>query len=284
MKKLNIILGSAFALLALASCDRKADYYTVDFVSFPESAIEVQEDTTQFLIPIYAKSQTGSAVSTNVTFSVVDGTAKNGVDFTVEPANGVLNVNGEDASIVVKVVNKSGEYTGNQKFTIVLEDADNGYTLGAARTVSVTIKDLDHPLADVLGTYKLSCEDYANGPLSFYTSITPDENDVSVVWIDHIIPMGVAHSFDAGVYGIVSGDEGARVITVPLGQEFRGDPGILITWSQNPDGRFSLGDSGNAVLTQGADGVYTIDISLGYYDGSIYGYGLQKPGATLTKN
>ena len=146
----KMILGAGLAC-SLAACNQKAEFTTDSFVAFDATSLSVDENVGTLEIPVYAYTKDGDhtfprgeSANTTVTFEVVDGTAKNGVDFTVEPANGVLTFDGSSAgAIKVNVVNHEGVYTGNLDFSVRITGASDGYTLGGAREASVRINDLD---------------------------------------------------------------------------------------------------------------------------------------------
>jgi hypothetical protein len=79
-------------------------------------------------------------------------------------------------------------------------------------TCTVTIQDLDHPLALILGTYKVVATTYFDGDKEWEMEILKDEDDISVVWFKNICGEGTG----AGIYGVVNDEK--TEIALPLGQ------------------------------------------------------------------
>jgi hypothetical protein len=85
-------------------------------------------------------------------------------------------------------------------------------SLGAAKSIRVTIADLDHPLAALLGTWEASGESVFDGPWEWDITISKDENDVSKVWFSNFIAFGSS----LRIFGIVNAD--ISEIKVPVHQ------------------------------------------------------------------
>ncbi len=243
MKKLSKILLGAGIVASLAACDRKAEFTTSSFVAFNASSAEVAEDAGSLQIPVYAYAKNGDyafprseSASTSVTFEIVDGTAVNGTDFTVEPANGVLTFSGSsEGSITVKPVDHDGERTGDLSFTIRLTGASDGFTLSGARELTVNIKDQDHPLSSILGTWNVSGS-CVGTPMSWTATFSMDETDESIVWVDGMVPFVVNYAGYTSVYGVVSED--LSTITFQAPQETsllyaEGDPFMFAEYMGN---------------------------------------------------
>lgn len=217
MNRYAKIMMGAGLLISLAACNGIVDYQTESFVVFTGSSAEVEETSGSLELPVYAYAKNGELsfprtedVTTTVTFETVDGTAKKDVDYTVEPANGVLTFDGtSEGSIKINIINRPGERTGDLSFTIRLVSASDGFTLGGTREITVVIKDMDHPLASVLGTYTAS----SNGT-SWTMVFSPDESDETLIWIDGAVPM--VYGEGNITYGIVSNEN--TVITIPSPQ------------------------------------------------------------------
>ena len=297
MKKLSKILLGAGIVASLAACDRKAEFTTSSFVAFNASSAEVAEDAGSLQIPVYAYAKNGDyafprseSASTSVTFEVVDGTAVNGTDFTVEPANGVLTFNGSsEGSITVTPVNHAGVRTGDLSFTIRLTGASDGYTLGGSRETTVTIRDLDHPLASILGSYTATGTDQMLGQGSWTVTLSADESDESIVWVTGVNPL--AASNNVSVPGTVTtADDGSFTITMPYGYDtgVQANAGTLVFCSCDYSGGYFVDEEGQAVLTQTSTSpvtFYTED-SFGLYDRTyVYNGGFVLPGGvTWVKN
>ncbi len=280
MNKCFKIFAGIAAVMALASCNKEVEYQTSSFVTFESTGYTVQENAGTVKIPLHAYAENvdlsfpREGANTSVTFQVIDNTAKNGVNFTVEPANGVLDINGTtDSAITLNITNLVGEFTGDLTFTIAITGASNDYTIGGLNTVNVTIKDIDHPLADVLGNYTVTQEDFAQGPVSYTMQIVADDKDLSVVWIYPICPLASQVGFQ--VYGTVSEDH--KTITIPCGQELDG----LIFGEYTFDNGHYFDDGGEIVMTSTTPGVFTTEQGIGIVEGnSLYGGGVIIQGTT----
>jgi hypothetical protein len=216
MKKIYTLSLAAIALLmSLSSCNRK-DVFVGDFcfVTFDNStAYAVREDTPSIELPVRVIKNTQKKAF-SVTVAGIDGTAKNGINYRiVEPENGVLNFTGEDLvkNIVVEPIKVDGYVEpGFVNFSIRLETATNGVALGGLDEATITLNDADHPLASIIGAYAATG---ANGA-AWTLNLSTDEKDVTLVWIDAIMPYWVGKSYP--IKGIVSDD--LKTITIPNAQ------------------------------------------------------------------
>lgn len=227
MKKIVSIIASVAALFSLASCDNKADFSTSPFVRLNGTSFVFNEDAGKVEIPIYAFPDDSlgfprGTVSTDVTFEIIEGSAKNGVNFSVEQANGVVSIkDAKSGSIVLDITDLSGEFTGDLDFKVRLTSASNGLTLGGAYEASVLIKDLDHPLGAILGSYTADYVSYFDGTQYNHTlTIEPDPSDMTKVWINNLDPFFYSNGYKAPssnrFYANVSAD--LSTMTVPMGQ------------------------------------------------------------------
>jgi len=142
MKRISLILAGAMTLAALASCDHKAEFNKVPFVRFNNSGtVSVKEDAGSVTIPVSSFSNDGGTGS--ATFTVA-GTAVEGVNYTIEPANGVLNFNGnETQNITVKVIDIPGVFTGNFTLQLTLSSTSGDLSLGSNVSKVINIVDND---------------------------------------------------------------------------------------------------------------------------------------------
>lgn len=155
--KRNIILfvAAAFALLSAASCGRKVEYQFESYATMYSTAYTVAETIGEFQVPVLIQNPTGAEVQVSV--KVTEGTAEEGVDYEViSPASGLLTFSGETDSlaVVVKINAFEGEFTGAKTFTVSIASATEGLPVGIFTQSTVTIDDLDHPLAAFIGQWK----------------------------------------------------------------------------------------------------------------------------------
>lgn len=143
MKRVINILVTTLCAAVLFSCTHEYSFKTNSYVAFGETSFAVKEDVGTVYIPVSAYNS--ESASGSVFFKVIDGTAVQGTDFTVEPANGVLDFNGNSTeNIVISVIEHPGVLTGSLKFTIELSAVAGGITdLGGVYSATVEIKDND---------------------------------------------------------------------------------------------------------------------------------------------
>lgn len=291
MKNTFKILAGAAMLAAFASCELN-DFPAFDdadsFVALDKSSVLVDETAGTVTIPVTIASI--DPVKTAVTYEVVDGTAKAGENYRMQDESCVLSFDGtaRTMEIVIDIVDLSGTYTGDLSFTINLLSGGKTLNLGANSSCTVKISDLDHPLADILGTYGSTGFNYFDGvEEAWTTTLYKDDNDVKVVWIDGIISAlaGTYPSADYRVYGNVSEDK--ETISIPLGQALKStvNGNAVSLWGFNGS---SVNNSGTLEFTL-ENGVWVLkDIGLGIgyetEDGRVSLYGLYNPNTiTWTK-
>lgn len=288
MKYLANILIAGAAIFALASCSHVAPYTGEDFVAFYKGSYTVNESVGSFKIPVKAYPQSGNA-NTSVSFKVVEGTAKAGTNFTVEPASGVLTFAGDSTQYVtVNVVDQDGIFTGDLAFSLEIASTTNDYTFPNFNTVKVTIKDEDHPLLDMFGTYTMKAVSNSSSGYGYYSwemNIGAYDGDVTRIWLDVIAPFFSSDFYgsyapEAAMYGVVSEDR--STITIPYPQAMVSTAAnafgvnenfVLYKFDgHNLDASF-LTAPDNIVFTLQADGSYQTLDSYGFATPSYVGEG-----------
>lgn len=219
MKKIFYIFSIVVLGSLVASCNLNPMPTFDDndaFAAFPSSAMKVAENAGTLNIPVHVASFSG--VNTTVTYEFVNGSAKQGVDFEDASGTGSISFSGSESTknIVVKIIEHPGVFTGDMNFTVKFKSAGDT-KIGASNTCTVTINDLDHPLASILGEYTAKGTSYFNGPDEWIMTIKKDASDVTKVWIDNIFGSASWAGDDTMFYGIV--DDDVTNIAVPLGQE-----------------------------------------------------------------
>lgn len=271
----NIIAVFAIASV-FAACSRKIEYQTVPYVSVDHTSYTVEENVGEISIPVNVYNTNGQEVT--VAVKTLDNTAVIGTDYEiVSPASGILTFSGDKTTEVVKVAVKSheGVYTGNMRFGIQINCTTEGVVNGGYTQSVVTIKDLDHPLSSILGAYTVT----AAGPgieAPFTMTLTPDEEDVTVVWADVVCPFVIDYpSYNWDVYGVVSDDK--TTITFPYLQEL--EAGYFVGTNSS----YSIIEKGEVVFELQEDGTWTTDDPYMIYAGALY-YGSIVMNASMTKN
>lgn len=228
MKRLILYISTFVAAGALmASCDvNKPDIFddANAFVAFDKATITVDEDYSAdgsvLKVPVTLASVAG--IEENVSFRVVEGTAKAGVNYELLTTSGVLSFNAENRTQYIEFdILEDGKFTGDLKFTIEFVNT-NSVKQGAENTCVVTIGDIDHPLAAMLGTYEFtgriagqSLEDFTE--TTWEVTVSRDENDVNRVWLKGL--HGPEDDFTPYLNFYATVDDGMTTITIPYGQE-----------------------------------------------------------------
>jgi len=218
MKKFALICLSALSLAAVScNVNELPGFDESDaFVAFAKSSYTIAENGGTLSIPVHASSISAPAAAISV--KVNDGSAKQGVDFKLADATGVINIpaGSYDATLNVEIIPNPGVFTGDKTFTIELVSAE-GFTMGKENTVKVTIADTDHPLSAILGAYNCSiAADYYGDSYEYSITVEKDSEDVSVVWITGLDPYWAMYGYKASIYGNV--DEDMTKITIPMDQ------------------------------------------------------------------
>lgn len=273
---LTLVCGSA----VLASCSNLNETPSFSksesYVSFAKAKASVDENGGSITIPVNMASI--SPIATSVSYVITPGTAAETENYSDTNESAVLTFDGtsRSAEIVVNIVDHSGEYTGDLDFTIELLSA-TGMKIGAENTCTVTIGDLDHPLAAILGSYDASAVSYWDGAVSWTMTLYKDAKDVNVVWIDGVTNefLGEANRFYANV--VRNDDDEIVAITAPSGQ-YVYYPGMttywcrLVGWAADAGNNFAP----NAALTwlyDSATGTFAMDPSASISSLGIVIYG-----------
>lgn len=271
MKKIYLVLAAALAFSAI-SCDRTNPYHgESSFVTFScENTYSLREDAGSFVLPIRVIGEHGNF---SVTVSGEDGTAKNNTHYTIlEPASGVLGFETQDTVKYVRIGVKHIEgyvEPGSVDFKVNIDNATAGIERGSRRTVAVTITDADHPLSDIIGSWKVKAYDAQSNSsyseVNYIMNLKAYDGDVTRVWCDGINSFaqtmkGYGYKIN-DVYGIVSEDH--STISFPCGQE-GGDlgasnGGIVKLTSGYINNGYYVKDIDAIVFTRQDDGSYRCD-------------------------
>jgi len=248
-KILSILMIGVLAVFA--SCDKLNELPEFNnanaFVAFEKAEMSIDEDGGQLRIPVTLASLEGK--SATITYEVVSGTAKLNVNYTLTDPTATLNFDAENRTqyIVINIVNVANKFDGDLKFDVRLSDE------GAVRPnnewiCKVTINDLDHPLAAILGKWNMSATSYFNGAETSAVEFTKDAKDVTVVWISNFVKGGTSEL----IYGTVNTD--ITKIKIPVNQ-------IIAKSTSYPLIRLEgwYGPDGETVIPAG--GYITIDIA-----------------------
>ncbi len=159
MKKnvLNIFAVAA-AAAALVSCN-EAKFQTAQFVSFDGSKYAFSETDGTVAIPV----DVFGVDECTVAFTITDGTAKQGTDFTIvdkdgQPNNtGLVNVSSDkekNDSIWVKLEHDTRLTKAGKSFVITLDHvATDGVVVGGTTQCSVSISDAEYAVSAYFGSF-----------------------------------------------------------------------------------------------------------------------------------
>ena len=248
------------------------------FASFPTATFGVNENVGQLVIPVSIASI--KPVKTVVSYEIVDGTAKAGVNFKDTNPDAVLSFDGEtrEQNIVIDILELPGEYTGDLGFSIKLTSA-TGLKISAENNCGITMFDLDHPLAAILGTYTGTAVD-VGGDVVWELTLAKDLKDVNVLWCDGICPLHASNKSSLSpVYAnVTKGEDGSFTLSFPCGQEvgeYNGN-GMLELAECYIDGGYMVSFSSSLIFTQTATG-FESEYGMGlvndylYYNGFLLG-------------
>ena len=269
MNKTVKIFAGAAVLASFAACSQKIDFETFDYARLEATSYTFNEDAGTVTIPVYANK----GASGTVNFEIIETSAKVGTDFTVEPANGTLNISGGSGAITVNIINHAGVLTGDVVFSINLTGASNGLTIGGIYQTTVKIKDTDHPLTELFGEYTFSGVTYSDGYVlpSWTMTLSPVDGNLEQVSIDHITYFSIGYGSYTGampVIGTVSSDK--KTITVKVPQVTTGSAGswglsenFVLYAHSGTDGEYDTGD-GAITFTLQDDGTWVTADSYGF--------------------
>lgn len=283
-----LIIG---VLAILASCDdlnEVPEFSDSDaFVAFDNALVGVNEDGLTLNVPVTLASISG--MSQSITYTIIDGTAKEGVNFTLEDASQTLTFDAENRTqyIVINIVNDPGVFTGDLSFQIQLSE-DGAIKPSAQNMCDVVIRDLDHPLAAYLGEWTASGNSAYNGDVQWTVTIDKDPEDVTVLWVSEIIYGFVKYGYtypsrDTRFYAVVNED---GEMQFPIGQTCAYQ--YQDTYPISLEGLTSEGDivdSGKITVTLSEDQKVLSFDELGVFvNDETGGWDAIFPGMTWTKN
>lgn len=268
---LAIMAAAAFAV----ACDpnKTPEFNDEDaFASFDKASFAFNETAGTISIPVTVASI--NPLKTSVTYEVdtEKSTAVVGEDFSFADNTGVLAFSGSERTktIDIKLEDKSGIYTGDKSIVIKLKSAV-GVNVGAENSCRISILDLDHPLADILGDYTVTCTDYYNGAVSYTMTLSKDPDDITIVWCNALAPVCLTATEADGpmdCWGKVSEDH--STITFEIGQKPGADFGygsmVLCEWYLQGGGLYVNYSGDPIVLTKTADGTFTTDFDTAFVD------------------
>ena len=286
MKLFKLTYGlMAAAVLSLVSCNinELPTFNDADaFVAFSSNTVTAEEGGDAVKIPVLLTSLSG--ISASVEIQVIDSTAVEGKDFTIENKTLTFTKENPEQEIVVNIANDD-EYTGSRAFTIILKES--GVKLGAAKKCIVSIADDEHPLLFLFNTYTAHYADYWGDEYDVVGTITRDANDDTKVWFnDFFTPwLTLSNGFHTSFYGVVNAEK--TEILIPAGQATGVSSGgvpIVLYVGETAEMSGELYDSGKNLVVQIVDEGASLVVvnAYGASNGSSW-YDLTAGGVKFTK-
>ena len=255
MKNIKSIYALAVGCLLLSSCDlnNAPEFNDADaFVALTNKTMSVGEADGTLKIPVLLTSLSG--IETTVDFEVTDGTAKSGIHYTLANTSKTLTFTKDEPTqyIVLNIIDND-VFGGDVKLSVAISNP-KGVNLGASKTCGVTISDDEHPLAFILGSFSASgASGFDGSPLSWTLTIEKDDDDVSKVWIDNLVPGGSGLK----VYGKVNDEK--TEIQIPVGQDIDDSyPKVALEGFLDEEGEEPIPTGGNITGVINANGTITI--------------------------
>lgn len=229
MKKIIIYFAALIiGFSAITSCeDTNEDIIfgnSDKFIAFENASVDVKEEGSMIGIPVYiAGNQSGDGATVNFAFDTtgIENPAIEGVDFTLINDNLSLswdNYYGYDTIFVEPIDNDV--YDKDKFVNIILSNPSNNYNLGALSSVSLKIADNEHPLALVIGDYRI---DYVSGftgggvgSVNISTFPNPDD-ETQIYWTIPAMFPGWGFTEEDVIYANIDLD--AMTISIAAGQD-----------------------------------------------------------------
>lgn len=236
------IIAALALVAATASCSRKIDFPADKFVTLDHYAYSVDETAQEVVIPVHIYHQDNNDVQ--VAVKLIADSAVEGTDYEIiSPESGVLSFTDGNDSLAIKIAIKPhvGTYTGTKKFGVQVTSTTEGVMHGEASAATVTIKDLDHPLASILGDYVATgVSASAGGQAQWLVSFSANEESVSKINVTNL------SWWDETLVGTVS--DNLDVITIPFGQMYVASGYETLFCGYAAGGFYN--PSGNLILTK----------------------------------
>lgn len=272
----NIV--KAFAVLAgisaLAACNKYAEYNWTPFVSldFRSATVAESDPATAWTLPVHLYNHDGACT---VTYTVEAVSAKEGVDYTLADASGVLSfpAGTDTQNIVINISGQPGVYTGATKFVVTLQSASDDVVLGDTKSCTVTISDKDIKVdwAYLTGVWK--AQDYDDGQADGgqykvrFDKVDDETIALTNLWGGGETIFGTIEFAASGSSAKIAFDA-AQVVIDATSDGF----GEMILIGQNASGKWAIAP---AIATISADGFvlgpWNLLITAGEYEGYLYG-------------
>ncbi len=280
MKNTNIILA-ALALLLTVSCSRKVEFQHETFVTFDDVTFSVNEGVGTVSIPVSLYNPNGQEVQVTVTSLDGEGEkgALEGTDYDIiSPASGILTFAGGENTLYIEVDLKHNKaLTGTKTFSVQINSATDGISVGGFNVATVKILDDEHPLASMIGEWSgtLSGATGTNYETTFNIDAVDDDDTFTQLKLDS----GIDPMFGKGSKVMYSALASGNTISVQSkqlnGYENYYLQGLTVDsyladyfyFAMNPDGTLSLATP-YAVMAPGIDNGYDAPMEI-YFAGTF---------------
>lgn len=292
MKRYIILLAAAaLALFLSASCNRKYEYEPATYASLYLTSFAVDETVGEVKVPVIISNKSKSDVQIAVTLK--PGTALSNTDYElISPANGILTFSGDTDSLAAVIGIKAfeGVFTGGKAFTLEISSLTDGVSVGNFSTAKLSIKDLDHPLNFLMGSWTGILSDIFSDsqiPVELTVSEDPDDPTYKNLVVEGLDPRN--GSYSEAIIGTYNSDANELVfaakqqlVSPPEGNA----PGLLMGW----DAAFTMcgkdlvmvyDETDNTLTTQNIYGGWVEGTGLTPKDAGFYS--LYESGAVFTK-
>lgn len=225
---IKYIILFAVGLLGFTACDMNDPIVFTQqdaFVGFTAKSIAIEETDNVLEIPVMVVAVEGSpAITVEFDFTVegLDNPAIEGVDFELLNESKMLsypNGWGYD-TIRVRTIDNS-EFTGTKQVNVIMYGNSQEYVSGANDVLTINVKDDDHPLGWMLGSYTASGNLWRDsGPATWDMIIDSDPTNINQVIIQGLVAAG-SYGMPLGPDYIVTGvvDMATMTMTIKTGQE-----------------------------------------------------------------
>lgn len=244
MRKIIISILALSVLAMTCSCSKnEAPKFddSIAFVSFSASDAKIDEtlvdasgsftatgDTVSLLVTVASLN----GIRASVPFEIVADTTfardgsyyvpKEGVNFKILGDERVLEFDEANRTREIKVVGLYyDQYTDDLSVNLILKPGSEFKVKGQQNACKVTIRDMDHPLSSILGTYTVSGYNMYQELDTWTLTIFKDDDDPTKCWLSNLarIPSyyGIEYEIrELDLYATVNED--LTKILVPMGQ------------------------------------------------------------------
>ncbi len=288
MKLLSKILMTFLTVAFFSSCDglnELPEFSDKDaFVSFASTSSRVGETAGTFTIPVTLNSLKG--VESVAYYTITNNTAVEGTHFVIT-GNKSLSFSADSPtdSIRIQIIDNDN-FDGDINFKIDITDAGS-VSLGASRSITVTIEDDEHPLVAILGAYTAKGDSYFDGPSEWTVTLEKDDSDLNKVWFTNFVVGGTSKK----VYGTINDEK--TELRIPVKQSIASSSSysdVRLEGFYGPDGEIAIPTGGYITVNVDMEaGVLTIVDEFASAainaSGGVEGYyNAFKAGVVLTKN